>query len=216
MNVSRALRSTGALLVLALSTQAHAEKDAVAREIDELWNALETGDLKTFDAVLDRGVLDPTAFDRYKAHYTLCESTVPGNEPFLLSLLDHGVNPDNTHSEFGALDRNALACASTRYNLKAFDILLDAGADTTTNLCAPCEDPRTIFTISSNMPPFSSRILERRRLTAHEAQNLAIQVERISLANSHEGQPTWQWYQNLLRDEYGIDGLQPFSARERN
>ena len=205
----------GALLLSTPLTHAHA-KDAVEQELDELWNALEAADLKAFDAVLDRGVLDQSAFDRYEAHYTLCETTKPGNESFLLSLLEHGVDPDNTHPEFGALDRNALACASTRYNIAAFDILLDAGADTTTNLCEPCEYPRTLFTISAHKPPFASRILNRRRLTAHEAQDLAVQVERISLANSHEGQPTWQWYQNLLRDEYGIDGLQPFSNRARN
>ena len=195
---------------------AHAEKDAVSLESDRLWEAFENDDLDAFDEVLDRGVLDTQAFERHESHYIFCEATRPGREAFLESILAHGVSPDvrNMGGTVSDLDRNALACASTRWNIEAFDILLEADADTTVNLCDPCEEPQTIFMLAANTPPFSSRILERRRLTSHEAQYLAWQVEHISLANSHNGQPTWRWYQDLLREEYGIDGLQPLSAQD--
>lgn len=147
-------------------------------------------------------------------HFTLCEATLPGKERFLGSILGHGIDPDVQNATVSAPDRNALACAATRCTIEAFDILLEAGADTTANLCEGCRRQKTLFTLVSNKPPFSSRILDRRRLTPFEAENLAWQVENISLAASYEGQLTYAWYQEVSRG-YGIDGLQPFSARVR-
>ena len=201
-------------VLLVGSAGAAAETEQVSQESDALWEAMQAGDLDAFGAVLDRGVLDTSAFERRDTHYVLCESTAPGREPFLRSILDHGINPDVQFSKASELDRNALACASTRNNIDAFDILLDVGADTTANLCAHCATPSTLFTITAIMPPFSSRILERRSLTSFEVDELVRLVETRKLANTHEGRPTYEWYQDVLRD-YGVDGLQPFGDRSR-
>ena len=185
------------------------------RASDELWEAFQRNDPSAFDDVLDRGVLDTAAFERHDVHFTLCETTLPGKEAFLRSILDHGIDPDvqNRNPKVSALDRNALACAATRYNIEAFDMLLDSGADTTADLCEGCGRARTLFTIVWNKPPFSSRILDRRRLTQFEAENLAWQLENMVLGYTYEGKPTYEWYQDILRD-YGIDGLKPLSARD--
>ena len=206
--------TTIAVTFAALSFTAHANEDDISLAADALWGAFEASDLDAFDKVLSDGVLDTHAFERHEAHFTLCEATLPGKEIFLRSILSHDIDPDVQNPTVSALDRNALACAATRYNIEAFDMLLDAGADTSANLCAGCSRPRTLFTITANKPPFSSRILDRRRLTPFEVENLAWQVENIQLANSHEGQVTYEWYQDLLRD-YGVDGLEPLSARYR-
>ena len=102
----------------------------------QLLEALKAHDLEEFEELLQKGANPNAIFGTEIPDWVMCLATAPGNEVFLALALKHGgkVNLRNTipptrKASVDSYESAPLVCAITQHNKKAFDILVDKGAD---------------------------------------------------------------------------------------
>jgi len=201
-SIRRLVRSFIFLMAIAPWLAANADQASVER----LREAFDADDLDAFVNELDAGVLDPDIFARDSdAYYVACQATFPGKAPFLEQLLTFGVDPSTEDPRQEPYTFSLLTCAYTEYGPAAFELLLDAGANSDISVCPDCADSfHTLVAHVLTHPGYFDMITERRELTPLELASLVPTVSRIYLHKTWKGQPANEHYADYLR-ERGYD-----------
>lgn len=96
-----------------------------------LRDATVVGDIALFRSLIDGGA-DPFAWlDDSQTGWTYCVSTAPGREAFLGYLIARGFDVNYRQRDISASLSLPLTCAIGFSNVKALELLIDAGADPT-------------------------------------------------------------------------------------
>jgi len=186
------------LIAIAPWLAANADQASVER----LRATFASNDLEGFVRELNAGALDPGVFaNDTNAYDVACRSTFPDREPFLKALLAFGVNPSTEDPDGLRYTFSLLTCAYTEYGPNAFDLLLDAGANSNISVCPDCPDSwHTLVAHIMTHPVMFDMLTERRELTPLELDSVALRVSRIYLHKTWKGQPTNEYYADYLRE----------------
>lgn len=188
-----------AVLAVVFSAMSFASSDPV----QQLRLAMFEKDLPAFDAVLDSGSIGLDGFATNPFLYEVfCASTYHTYAAFFERLLEYGVNPSVQSPESNAIASSyPISCAATRSNFEAFNALLDAGADSTVNLCEQCAyDKIPLITHVLSKPDMFVEITRRRDLTDFELSEMARRLEVREYHKNFNGKPVMEYYTEFLRE----------------
>jgi len=145
--------------------------------------------------------------------WAMCAATEDGKEEILELLIDQGGNPNLVNPPAAFPKKYPLTCSLFKQNRKAYDILLNAGADLTIQPCYGCgENSRdTLITTALNTSNFdvARELLDILPVSEIDIQALKQTVEhRQTLPGSEHARYTLEFIDYLA--ERGITAVPPY------
>jgi len=133
--------------------------------------AIVSRDLSKTQSLLAQGA-DPNAInDEDNSGSAMCRAAQRGMATFMEVLIEHGADVNQWFENAAMFDRTPLACAVSAGNVGAFELLLEAGADVSIELCPTC-------TQQTGMSMVENAVLSNRNELLWRLLKLDIATER--------------------------------------
>jgi len=151
---------------------------------EELVAAIVARDLARTRILLEQGANPNATIDENKYGSAMCRAAQRGMAPFMEVLLAHGANANQWFEKAPSYDKTPLACAVGSGNVDAFEQLLDAGAQTSIELCPKCKGYAGISMVQnavfSGRAELLWRLLELGVATASDIESIVYEYENHS------------------------------------